>query len=134
MDRKGPRINTKELLSNDRQQHAPEISSHCQGIKYYGCVDATVLKQDRLWEPENSLWENDHHKENLWRSDFDLSLASAHILPEVFHPPRFLLSNKYPYGKMLFQNNKEAIKKVNVHHRKNKAFHLFWPLKGLQLA
>lgn len=44
-DRKGPRTNTKELLSNDRQQHAPEISSHCQGIKYYGCVDATVLNK-----------------------------------------------------------------------------------------
>lgn len=126
MDRKGPRTNAKELLSNNRQQHAPDRDQFTlPRNQILQLLNAIVLKQDRLWESENSLWENDYHKEGLWRrSIFDQSLTSAHILPEVFHLQRFLLSNKYPYGKM-FQNNKEGIKKVNVHHRKNKTFHLF---------
>lgn len=127
MDRKRPRTNPKALPSNDRQQHAPDRSIHC-------CVDVIVLKQDRLWESENSLWENDYPIESLQRSGFDQSLTSAQILPEVFHLQTFLWSNKYSYGKMLFKNNKEAINKVNVHHRKNKVFSLFQILKGLDLA
>jgi len=54
-----------------------EIVPLCQGIKYYSCVDANVLKQDRSQESENSLWENDYHKESVRRrSGFDQSLTS----------------------------------------------------------
>lgn len=54
-------------------------TEHCQGIKYYSCVDAIVFKQDLFWVSENSLWKNDY-----WRSVLAQSLRSAHILPEVF--------------------------------------------------
>lgn len=97
-------------------------------------MDVIVLKQDRLRESEKSLWENDYPIESLQRSGFDQSLTSAQILPEVFHLQRFLLSNKYSYGKTLFKNNKETITKFNIHHRKNEVFSLFQILKGLDLA
>lgn len=120
-DRRGPRINTKTLFSKDC--HMLQRSFHTdkeQRLQLCGCN----------WF---FLGENEHLKECLRSRGLHQSLTSAHIPSQVFHLQIYSLSNKYPCGKTLLQNNNKVMKKINIHH-KTRSTWLDLDLKSLDLA